>query len=110
MTLDKTNVYLQLYDFTTCESVDMNMGTILGNPEDIYCEGHFVAGSISLDQKSSCDFIDLKWNTIVLSLKDLNLQMPKFLQVSKSKESKVRQMVKSNNSYYRIVAHNPNAR
>ena len=35
LTLDKTNVYLQLYDFTTCESVDMYMGTILGNPEDI---------------------------------------------------------------------------
>ena len=31
LTLDKTNVYLQLYDFTTCESVDMYMGTILGN-------------------------------------------------------------------------------
>ena len=108
LTLDKTNVYLQLYDFTTCESVDMYMGTILGNPEDIYCEGHFVAGSISLDQKSSCDFIDLKWNTIVLSLKDLDLQMPKILQVSRWKKSKVRQMFKSNNSYFRIVAHNPN--
>ena len=110
LTLDKTNVYLQLYDFTICESVDMYMGTILGNPEDIYCEGHFIAGSISLDQNSSCDFIDLKWNTIVLSLKDLDLQMPKILQVSRWKKSKVRQMFKSNNSYFRIVAHNPNAR
>ena len=110
LTLDKTNVYLQLYDFTTCESVDMYMGTILGNPEDIYREGHFIAGSISLDQNSSCDFIDLKWNTIVLSLKDLDLQMPKILQVSRWKKSKVRQMFKSNNSYFRIVAHNPNAR
>ena len=36
LTLDKTNIYLQLYDFTTCESVDMYMGTILGNPDDIY--------------------------------------------------------------------------
>ena len=48
LTLDKTNVYLQLYDFTTCESVDMYMGTILGSPEDIYCEGHFITGSIPL--------------------------------------------------------------
>ena len=108
LTLDKTNVYLQLYDFTTCESVNLYMGTILGNPEDIYCAGHFVAGTISLDQKSSCDFIDLKWDTIVLSLKDLDLQMPKILQVSRWKKSKVRQMFKSNNSYFRIVAHNPN--
>ena len=110
LTLDKTNVYLQLYDFTTCESVDMYMGTILGNPEDIYCVGHFIAGSISLDQKSSYDFIDLKWNTVALSLKDLDLHMPKILQVSRWKKAKVRQMFKSNNSYYRIVAHNPNAR
>ena len=109
LTLDKTNVYLQLYDFTNCELVDMCMGTIIGNPEDIYCEGHFVAGSISLDQKSSCDFIDLEWNIIVLSLKDLNLQMTKLLQVSRWKKSKVRQMFKSNNSYFRIAAHNPNA-
>ena len=34
--------------------------------------------------------------------------MPKILQVSRWKKSKVRQMFKSNNSYYRIVAHNPN--
>ena len=88
----------------------MYMGTILGNPEDIYCKGHFIAGSISLDQKSSYDFIDLKWNTVALSLKDLDLHMPKILQVSRWKKSKVRQMFKSNNSYYRIVAHNPNAR
>ena len=108
LTLDKTNVYLQLYDFTTCESVNLYLGTIFGNPEDIYCEGQFVAGTISLDQKSSCDFIDLKWDTIVLSLKDLDLQMPKILQVSRWKKSKVRQMFKSNNSYFRIVAHNPN--
>ena len=73
LTLDKTNVYLHLYDFTTCESVDMYMGAILVNPEDIYCEGHLIAGSISLDQNSSYDFIDLKWNTIALSLKDLDL-------------------------------------
>ena len=35
------------------------MGTILGNPEDIYCVGHLTAGSVSLDKKSTCDFIDL---------------------------------------------------
>ena len=88
----------------------MYMGTILGNPEDIYCEGYFIAGSIFLDQKSSYDFINLKWNTIALSLKDLDLQMPKILQVSRWKKAKVRQIFRSNNSYFRIVAHNPNAR
>ena len=35
--------------------------------------------------------------------------MPKILQVSRWKKSKVRQMFKSSNSYFRIVAHNPNA-
>ena len=88
----------------------MYMGTILGNPEDIYCVGHFIAGSISLDKKSSYDFIDLKWNTVALSLKGLELNMPKILQVSRWKKAKVRQIFKSNNSFYSIVAHNPNAR
>ena len=84
MTLDRTNVYLQPYDFTTCESVDMYMGTLLGNPEDIYCEGHFIAGSISLDQNSSCDSIDLKWNTIVFKserLRSANAQNPSGIQM-----------------------------
>ena len=38
LTLDKTNICLQLYDFTTCESVNLYLGTIFGNPKDIYCE------------------------------------------------------------------------
>ena len=36
--------------------------------------------------------------------------MSKILQVSRWKKAKVRQIFKSNNSFYRIVAHNPNAR
>ena len=74
--------------------------------------GHFIAGSISLDKKSSYDFIDLSWNTVALSLKDLDLHMPKILQVSRWKKAKVRQILifKSNNSFYRIVAHSPNTR
>ena len=110
LTLDKTNVYLQLYDFTTSESVNLYLGTIFGNPEDIYCEGQCVAGRISLDQKSSYDFIDLKWDTIALSLKDLELPMPETLQVSRWKKTKVRNLFKSCNSYFRIVAYNPNTR
>ena len=86
------------------------MGTILGNPEDIYYVGHFIAGSVTLDKKSSYDFIDLNWNTVVLSLKDLELHMPTVLQISRWKKAKVRQIFQSNNSFYRIVAHNPNAR
>ena len=61
-------------------------------------------------KKSSYNFIDLKWNTVALSLKDLDLHMPKILPVSRWKKAKVRQIFKSNNSFYRIVAHNPNAR
>ena len=92
------NKHLQLYDFTTCELVNLYLGTIFGNPEDIYCEGQFVAGRISLDQKPSYDFIDLKCNTIVLSLKDLDLPMPETLQISRWQKSKVRKMFNSNNS------------
>ena len=36
--------------------------------------------------------------------------MPKILQVLRWKKAKVRHIFKSNNSFYRIVAHNPNAR
>ena len=110
LTLGKTNIYLQIYDFTTCESVHLYLGTILGNPDDIYCEGQFVAGRISLDHKSSYDFIDMKWDTIALSLRDLDLPMPETLQIPRWQKSKVRRMFSSNNSYFRIVVHNPNTR
>ena len=56
------------------------------------------------------NFIDVNWNTVVLSIKDLELQMPTILQISRWKTAKVRQIFQSNKSFYRIVAHNPNAR
>ena len=81
---------------------------MFGNPGDINCEGQFVMGTISLDQQASYDFIDFKWNTFnILSLRDSDLPMPKTLQVSRWKKSKVRKMFKSSNSYFRIVAYNP---
>ena len=108
LTMDKTNIYLQFSDFTTGESANLYLGTIFGNPEDIYVCGQFVAGRISLDKKFPFDFIILKWDTIVLSLIDLDLPMPTTLQIFNWQKSKIRRMFGSNNSYFRIVAHNPN--
>ena len=70
LTMDKANIYLQ-YDFTIGECANLYLGTIFGNPED----------RISLDRKFPLDFITLKWETIVLSLIDLNLPMPTTLQI-----------------------------
>ena len=121
LTMDKTNIYLQFSDFTTGECANLYLGTIFGNPEDIYVCGQFVAGRISLDRKFPFDFITLKWDTIVLSLIDLDLPMPTTLQISNWQKSKIRRMLlnfahnpfgknvnQKNNSYFRIVAHNPN--
>ena len=74
----------------------------------MYVCGQFVAGRISLDRKFPFDFIILKWDTVDLSLIDLDLPMPTTLQISKWQKSKIRTMFCSNNSYFRIVAHNPN--
>ena len=80
--MDKTNIYLQFNDFATGESTNLYLGTIFGNPEDIYVCGQFVSGRITLDKKFPYDFIILKWDTIVLSLIDLDLPMPTTLQIS----------------------------
>ena len=106
--IDKTNIYLQFTDFNSGECANLYLGTIFGNPEDIYVCGQFVAGRISLDKKFPFDFIILKWDTIVLSLINLDLPMPTTLQISNWQKSKIRRMFDSNNSYFRIVAHNPN--
>ena len=108
LTMDKTNIYLQFSDFTTGECANLYLGTIFCNPEDIYVCGQFVSGRISLDRKFPFDFIVLKWDTIVLSLIDLDLPMPTTLQISNWQNSKIRRMFDSSNSYFRIVAHNPN--
>ena len=108
LTMDKTNIYQQFSDFNSGEYANLYLGTIFGNPEDIYVCGQFVAGRISLDRKFPFDFITPKWDTIVLSLKDLDLPMPTTLQISNWQKSKIRRMFGSNNSYFIIVAHNPN--
>ena len=82
LTMHKTSIYLQFSDFTTGECANLYLGTIFGNPEDIYVCAQFVAGRISLDRKLPFDFITLKWDTIVLSLIDLDLPMPTTLQIS----------------------------
>ena len=104
------NIYLHLYDYTTGDSINLYLGTIFGQPEDITCEGQFVLGTICLDQNPTHDFIDLKWNTVVLSLKDLDLPMINTLQVPRWKKTQVRKMFGSSNSYFRIVAYSPNTR
>ena len=108
LTMDKTNIYLHFSDFTTGDCTNLYLGTIFGNPEDIYVCGQFVSERIALDKKFPHDFIILKWDTIVLSLIDLDLPMPTTLQISNWQKSKIRRMFDSNNSYFRIVAHNPN--
>ena len=108
LTMDKTNIYLQFSDFTTGDCTHLYLGTIFGNPEDIYVCGQFVSGRITLDKKFPFDSIMLKWDTIVLSLIDLDLPMPTTLQISNWQKSKIRRMFDSSNSYFRIIAHNPN--
>ena len=110
LTMDKTNIYLHLYDYTTGDSINLYLGTIFGQSEDITCKGQFVLGTICLDQNPAYDFIDLKWNTVVLSLKDLDLPMIHTLQVPRWKKTQVRKMFGSSNSYFRIVAYSPNTR
>ena len=110
LTMDKTNIYLHLYDYTTGDSINLYLGTIFGQPEDITCKGQFVLGTICLDQTPTYDFIDLKWNTMVLSLKDLDLPMVNTLQVPRWKKTQVRKLFGSSNSYFRIVAYSPNTR
>ena len=55
LTMDKTNIYLQFSDVNSGECTNLYLGTIFGNPEDIYVCGQFVTGRISLDRKFPFD-------------------------------------------------------
>ena len=45
LTMDKTNIYLHLYDYITGDSINLYLGTIFGQPEDITCEGTICFGN-----------------------------------------------------------------
>ena len=86
LTMDKTNIYLQFSDFTTGDCTNLYLGTIFGNPEDIYVCGQFISGRITLDKKFPYDFIILKWDTIVLRsdrLGSTNAHYPPNFQLAK---------------------------
>ena len=106
--MEKTNIHLHLYNLNTCDSLISRK--YIWKPREhilwrtICCRKNF------LDQKPSYDFIDLKWDTLALSLKDLDLPMPDSLQIPRWKKAKVRKLSSSNNSYFRIVDNNPNTR
>ena len=80
LTTDKTNIYLQFSDFTTGECANLYLGTVFGNPEDLCVCGQFVTGRNSLQKKIPDDFINLKWDTIVLSLQDFQFLVGKSLR------------------------------
>ena len=76
LTMDKTNIYFSSLILLQVTCTNLFLDTIFGNPEDIYlCQICFQA-RITLDKKFPYDFIILKWDTIVLSLIDLDLPMP----------------------------------
>ena len=84
--MDKTNIYLQFSEFTTGDCTNLYLGTIFGNPEDIYVCGQFVSGRITPDRKFPFDFIILKWDPIVCKsnrLGSTNAHYPPNFQLAK---------------------------
>ena len=84
--MDKTNIYLQFSDFNSGEWANRYLGTIYGNPEDIYVCGQFVAGRISLDRKFPFDFNNSKVGHISFKsnrLRSTNTHYPPNFQLAK---------------------------
>ena len=103
--MDKTNIYLRFSDFNSGKCANLYLATIFATLKTFM----YVDSLLQVEFPwTKIDFINLKWDTLVLSLIDLDLPMPTTLQISNWQKSKIRRMFSSRNSYFRLVAHNPN--
>ena len=110
LTMDRTDIYLQLFNARNSCAVDLHIGSIFGNPEDLAFVGQFQTGQIRLEQNLFFDYLNIDWTTSALSLLDLELQMPAVLPVPLHLKFLMRKLFHVPNTLHRIIAYNPNSR
>ena len=106
LTMDKTDIYLQLINSASSCTFDLFLGSYFGNPEDLAVEGSLESNKIILDKHCWYDYLDVYWGNCTLSLRDLELQMPVAFPVPLPCKFLVRKLTRMKGTHFRLIAHN----
>ena len=104
---DKTDIYLQLTNTFGTRTVQMHLGTFFGNPKDIKITEKLAEQyPLELEHGYLLDIISFNWNSFILNLREMPLVLPLSTTLTGFNRILIRQIFKSTNGMFRIIACN----
>ena len=108
MTLDKTDIYIQLTQTFGRKTSMIYLGTVFGNPEDILTiENVLKMDNIKLHKNWKSDYIQILWCRYKFTIRNVVLKLPMDITIPFWKRYTVRKIFQKYNSMYKLVAYNP---
>lgn len=108
MTLDKTDIYIQLTQTFGRKTSMIYLGTVFGNPEDILTiENILKMDNIKFHQTWKHDYIQILWCRYKFTIRNVALKLPMDITIPFWKRYTVRKIFQKYNSMYKLVAYNP---
>ena len=104
---DKTDIILQLTKTFGAHTVQIHLGTVFGNPEDIKITGKIShIYPLELENGYLLDILSINWNSFVLTLRGMPLVLPLIKTLTGFNRILIRQIFKSPHGMYKIIACN----
>ena len=104
---DKTDIILQLTNTFGAHTVQIHLGTVFGNPEDIKITGKIShIYPLELENGYLLDILSINWNSFVLTLRGMPLVLPLSKTLTGFNRILIRQIFKSPHGMYKIIACN----
>ena len=104
---DKTDIFLQLTKTFGAHTVQIHLETVFGNPEDIKISGKIShIYPLELEHGYLLDILSINWNSFVLTLRGISLILPLSKTLTGFNRILIRNIFKSPNGMYKIIACN----
>ena len=104
---DKTDIFLQLTKTFGAHTVQIHLGTVFGNPEDIKITGKMSdIYPLELEHSYLLDILSFNWNSFVLNLRGMPLVLPLSKTLTGFNRILIRNIFKSPHGMYKIIACN----
>ena len=104
---DKTDIFLQLTKTFGAQTVQIHLGTVFGNSEDIKITGKIShTYPLEFEHGYLLDILSINWNSFVLTLRGMPLVLPLSKTLTGFNRILIRQIFKSPHGMYKIIACN----
>ena len=104
---DKTDIFLQLTKTFGAHTVQIHLGTIFGNPEDIKITGNLAdTYPLELEHGFLLDILSFNWNSFILTLRGIPLVLPLSKTLTGFNRLLIRNILKSPDGMFKIIACN----